>query len=222
LQETFGVPAFVGNDANLAALGEHRFGAGRGVNDLVYLTISTGIGGGVILDGRLFEGGGGLGGEVGHITVEAEGPPCLCGSRGCLEAVASGPAIARAVRAAIAAGRSSSLVDRVGGDLSRITAREVSEAARDGDDLAREALRRAGFYIGVALVSLMYLLNPALFVIGGSVAKAGDLLFGPIHETVEDRAPEVYRRGVSIRPAALGDDVGLLGALALACDGVGE
>ena len=220
LQTTFRAPAFVGNDANLAALGEHRFGAGQGVDDLVYLTISTGIGGGIILGGRLFEGGRGLGGEIGHITVEAEGPPCLCGSRGCLETLASGPAIARAVQAAIAAGRSSSLVDRVGGDLARITARDVAQAAREGDLLSREAFRRAGFYIGVALVSLMYLLNPALFVIGGSVAKAGDLLFAPIRETVADRAPEIYRRGTSIRPAALGDDVGLLGALALACDGM--
>ncbi len=222
LEETFGVPAFVGNDANLAALGEHRYGAGRGVDDLIYLTISTGIGGGIILNGRLFEGGGGLGGEIGHITVDAEGPFCACGSRGCLEVLASGSAIARAARAAIAAGRPSILTDRVGGDPSRITAREVAQAAREGDRLSQEIFRRAGFYIGAALVSLMYLLNPALFVIGGSVAKAGDLLFGPIRETVEDRAPEVYRRGVSIRPAVLGDDVGLLGALVLARDRVGE
>jgi len=221
LRETFGVPAFVGNDANLAALGEHRFGAGRGVDDLIYLTISTGIGGGIILDGRLFEGARGLGGEIGHIGVEANGPPCLCGSRGCLETLASGPAIARAARAAIAAGRSSVLKDRVGGDLARITARDVSQAAQEGDELARQVLRRAGFYIGVALVSLMYLFNPSLFLIGGSVTGAGDLLFGPIRETVHARAPEIYRRDVPIRPAVLGDDVGLAGALALACEGIG-
>ncbi|HID89956.1 MAG TPA: ROK family protein [Anaerolineae bacterium] len=221
LEETFGVPSFVGNDANLAALGEHQYGAGQGVDDLIYLTISTGIGGGIILNGCLFEGGGGLGGEIGHITVDAEGPFCACGNRGCLETLASGSAIARAARAAVAAGRPSALVDRVGGDPSRITAKEVAQAAREGDRLSQEILRRAGFYIGAALVSLMYLLNPALFVIGGSVTKAGDLLFGPIRETVENRAPEVYRRGVSIRPAALGDDVGLLGALALARGRVG-
>ncbi|MGD1996181.1 MAG: ROK family protein [Anaerolineae bacterium] len=216
LTEMFGIPAFVGNDANLAALGEHRFGAGQGVDDLIYLTISTGIGGGIVLDGQLFEGGRGLGGEIGHMVVDAQGPPCLCGSRGCLEALASGPAIAQAAREAIAEGRPSSLLERVGGDPERITAREVNQAASEGDELSCEVFQRAGFYIGVALVSLMYLLNPSLFVLGGSVTKAGDLLFEPIQEVVETRAPEVYRRGVPILPAVLGDDVGLAGALALA------
>lgn len=216
-----GLPTFVGNDANLAALGEHRFGAGQGQQDLVYLTVSTGIGGGIISCGRLFEGGGGLGGEVGHIVVEAEGPACRCGARGCVEALASGPAIARAARAAVSAGRKSLLLDRVGGSLERISAREVSAAARDGDALAREVLDRAGFYIGIALTTLMVLLNPSLFIIGGSVARAGPLLFEPIRRTVRTRAPEPYWRGVPILPAALGDDAGLMGALALALDAVG-
>lgn len=218
LAGVFEVPTFVGNDANVAALGEHRFGAGRGADDLIYLTISTGIGGGIVLGGRLFEGRQGLGGEVGHIVVEAEGPLCFCGNRGCLEALAAGPAIARAARAALEAGEPSSLRERTGGDVTQITAREVAEAARDGDELARRVFARAGFYIGVALVSLMYLLNPALFILGGSVAKAGDLLFKPIQDTVRARAPEIYWKDTPILPAALGDDVGLLGALALAMD----
>ncbi|HEC34396.1 MAG TPA: ROK family protein, partial [Chloroflexi bacterium] len=213
LVEAFGIPTFVGNDANLAALGEHRFGAGQGVDNLVYLTVSTGIGGGIILNGRLFEGGQGLGGEVGHIIVEPEGPLCSCGSRGCLETLASGPAIARAARDALKAGEPSSLPERVAGDHAKITAREVTEVAREGDALAQNVLARAGFYIGVTLVSLMYLLNPSLFIIGGSVAKAGDLLFEPIRETVRSRAPEIYWRHTPILPAALGDNVGLLGAL---------
>lgn len=216
LVESFGLPTFVGNDANLAALGEHRFGAGQGVDDLVYMTVSTGIGGGIILDGALFEGAQGLGGEVGHIIVEPEGPPCFCGNRGCLEMLASGPAIARAARAAVERGEPSRLLEQVEGYPSRITARDVAEAARAGDDLARRVLARAGFYIGVALVSLMFLLNPSLFIIGGSVTKAGDLLFGPIQETVRSRAPEIYWRNTPILPAALRDNVGLLGALALA------
>lgn len=222
LAGSIGVPTFVGNDANLAALGEHRFGAGRGWQDLVYLTISTGIGGGIVSGGCLFEGGRGLGGEVGHIVVEAEGPPCRCGARGCLEALAAGPAIARAARAAVSGGRESLLLDRVGGVMERISAREVSAAARDGDALAREVLDRAGFYIGVALTTLMVLLNPSLFIIGGSVARAGPLLFEPIQRTVQARAPEPYWRGVPILPAALGDDAGLMGALALALDVVGR
>lgn len=222
LEEMLGIPTFVGNDANLAALGEHRFGAGRGVDDLIYLTISTGIGGGIVVGGKLFEGGQGLGGEVGHIIVEADGPPCLCGSRGCLEALAAGPAIANAAREAIAEGRSSTLLDRVGGDPDRITAREVNLAAQEGDELSREMFERAGTYIGVALVSLMYLFNPSLFILGGSVTKAGDLLFEPIRRVIRDRAPEVYQQNTSIRRAGLGDDVGLAGAVAFAQDRAGE
>lgn len=222
LVEAFGVPTFVGNDANLAALGEHHFGAGRGVDDMIYLTISTGIGGGIILNGRLFEGPRGLGGEVGHIIVEANGPPCSCGSRGCLETLASGPAIARAARMAVERGEPSSLLEWAGEDPAQITARDVAAAARQGDELARRVLAQAGFYIGVALVSLMYLFNPSLFVIGGSVAKAGDLLFVPMEETMRARARQIYWRDTAIVPAALGDDVGLLGALALAIQGVGE
>jgi len=220
LADAFGVPTFVSNDANLAALGEHRYGAGQGVADMVYLTISTGIGGGIILNGKLFEGGQGLGGEVGHISVaaDAQGSTCICGNPGCLEMMAAGPAIARAARAALEAGAASVLRERAAGDLTRITAREVAEAAQEGDELARRVFARAGFYIGVGLISIMYLLNPALFVIGGSVANAGDVLFDPIRETVRSHAPAIYWQATPIRPAALGDDVGLLGALALAME----
>jgi len=223
LAETFGVRTIVANDANLAALGEHRFGAGQEVDNMVYLTISTGIGGGVILDGRLFEGGQGLGGEVGHIVVEANGPGprCSCGSDGCLETLAAGPAIARAARAALEAGEPSSLPERVAGKLERITAKEVAEAARAGDALSKRAIARAGFYIGTALSTLMHLLNPDLFIIGGSVAKAGDLLFGPMRDQVRACTAKVYWRNTPILPAALGDDVGLMGALALALERTG-
>lgn len=217
MADTFGIPTFVANDANLAALGEFRFGAGQGVRDLIYLTISTGIGGGILIDGRLYEGGQGLGGEVGHMVVEPNGPPCGCGGYGCLEAVASGTAIARQAQAALERGASSLLV----GMVSRpdaVTAREVAEAAAQGDDLSRRIYARAGTYIGLALVSLMYLFNPALFIIGGSVANAGDLLFDPLRQTVRERAQRVYWEHTPIVPAALGDDVVLLGALALALE----
>ncbi len=217
MADTFGVPTFVANDANLAALGEFRFGAGRGVRDLVYLTISTGIGGGIIIDGRLFEGGQGLGGEVGHMVIEPHGPPCGCGGYGCLEAVASGTAIAREARAAVARGEAS-LLARWKDHPEEITARTVAEAAAQGDELSRQILARAGAYIGLALVSLMYLLNPALFVLGGSVVKAGDLLLEPLRQTVRERVQPVYWENTPIVQAALGDDVVLLGALALALE----
>ncbi|MCS7179425.1 MAG: ROK family protein [Anaerolineae bacterium] len=220
MAETFRVPTFLANDANLAALGEFRFGAGRGVQDLIYLTISTGIGGGIIIDGRLYEGGQGLGGEVGHMVVEPSGPPCGCGGYGCLEAVASGTAIAREARAALEGG-TASLLGHMVDNPEAITAREVAEAAAQGDNLSRRIYARAGFYVGLALVSLMYLFNPALFIIGGSVANAGALLFDPIGQTVRERAQRVYWENISIVPAALGDDVVLLGALALALERIG-
>lgn len=221
LMADFGVPTFVANDANLAALGEYRFGAGRGVRDLIYLTISTGIGGGIIIDGRLFEGGQGLGGEVGHMVVEPDGPFCGCGGHGCLEAVASGTAIAREARAAVEGGMPS-LLSRMVARPQEVTAREVVEAARQGDDVSLRVLERAGRYIGLALVSLMYLFNPALFILGGSVAiGAGELLMAPIRRTVQERSQRVYWENTSITFAALGDDVGLLGALALALERLG-
>lgn len=221
LMADFGVPTFVANDANLAALGEYRFGAGRGVRDLIYLTISTGIGGGIIIDGKLFEGGQGLGGEVGHMVIEPDGPPCGCGGYGCLEAVASGPAIAREARTAIERG-ASSLLSHMVARPQEITAREVVEAARQGDTTSLHILERAGRYIGLALVSLMYLFNPALFILGGSVAiGAGDLLMTPIQRTVQERSQRVYWENTPIVYAALEDDVGLLGALALALERLG-
>lgn len=216
LHEHLGVPAFVGNDADVAALAEHRFGAGQGVAHMIYMTISTGIGGGMIFNNRLFTGGNGLGGEVGHVGVDPRGPRHTCGNIGCLEVMASGTAIARHARERLAAGEKSTLVDMVDGDLAAITAKEVSQAGQDGDPLAISVLREAGTYIGSMLVSLMYLLNPTLFVLGGSVTLAGDLLFDPIREAVADRAPQAYLETTRIARAELGGDVGLWGALALA------
>ncbi|MGC9347940.1 MAG: ROK family protein [Anaerolineae bacterium] len=215
LSEALGVPTYVGNDADVAALAEHRFGAGRGVEDMVYMTISTGIGGGMIFNNRLFTGGHGLGGEIGHMAIDPSGPKCTCGNVGCLEVLASGTAIGRRARERLARGEASILTDWVEGDLSRITAKEVSEAGQKGDALAISVFREAGRFIGTAIVSLMYMLDPTLFVLGGSVTKAGDLLFDPICETVEERAPRAYREHTRLARAELGADVGLWGALAL-------
>ncbi len=215
LEAWLDVPVVVGNDADVAALGEHRFGAGRGVASMIYITISTGVGGGMIFDHRLFTGGNGMGGEIGHMVVDAQGPRCRCGNYGCLEVLASGTAIARHARERLAAGEPSLLVEMVGGDLDRITAREVSLAAQQGDPLARAVFELVGGYLGAAIVSLMYMLNPSLFVLGGSVTRAGELIFGPIRAAVESRAPAVYREQTRIVRAELGDDVGLWGALAL-------
>lgn len=216
MEEEFGLPVFVGNDANLAALAEQRFGAGQGIADLIYITVSTGIGGGIIADNKLLLGSQGFAAEVGHQTIEAHGPRCNCGNIGCLEALAAGPAIARRARELIRGGAETAITDLVDDDLDKITAKEVNQAAQAGDAIAIEIFRQAGFYIGVGIVNLLHIFNPSLIVIGGSVAKAGDLLFEPIRATVRQRAmASYYWENTPIVPATLGDDVGLLGAVAL-------
>lgn len=222
LQDRLGLPVWAGNDANLAALGEHRFGCGKGVDDLVYLTISTGIGGGIISRGALLLGHHGLAAEVGHLVLEPEGPLCGCGQHGCLEAVAAGPAIAREAGARIAGGEPSVLRDLLAESSGPLTAQLVVRAARQGDRVAGEVVRRAAVYVGMGVAALVYLFDPALVVIGGGVSNAGDLLFGPLRETVRRRTMPVYHDCVQIVPASLGDDVGLWGAVALVLDQEGE
>nr|MDA8218582.1 ROK family protein [Dehalococcoidales bacterium] len=215
IQERVGRPVFVGNDANLAALGELYFGAARGLKHVVYMTVSTGIGGGVIVDGRLLLGRSGLAGEVGHMTIEPNGPRCGCGNYGCLEALASGPAIARDAQARIANGARSKLTELVHGDLALLDAVAVEQAAREGDELAVDVLRRAGTYVGIGVTNLLHLFDPEMVVIGGGVSRAGDFLFRPVIETVKLRAMSSYSEGIAIVPAALGDNAGLMGAVAL-------
>lgn len=210
-------PVQIGNDANLAALGEWQFGAGRGASDLVYLTISTGIGGGVIADGRLLLGRRGLAAELGHITVLPDGPQCNCGQRGHLEALASGPAIAREARRSLSdLSRPSLLRDLSGGDSSQITAEMIAQAALAGDELAQQLIATAGRHIGQALASILCVFNPSTIILGGGVSQAGPLLFDPVRETTIALAMSPsYLEDLRIVPAALGDDVGLFGAYAL-------
>jgi glucokinase len=214
LAATLGLPVYAGNDANLAALGERRFGAGQGMDDLVYMTVSTGIGGGIISGGQLVVGARGFAGEIGHQTLEPDGPLCGCGQRGHLEALAAGPAIARAARRALQEGATSLMAELVD-DPEHITAETVTEAAVRGDAVARQILERAGFYIGLGLVNVIHMVEPQRIIIGGGVSQAGELLFAPIRRTVAERLMSPVYRGVEIVSAALGDDVGLLGAVAL-------
>jgi len=216
VSEHFGRPTFLGNDANLAGLAEYSYGAARGIRDMIYLTISTGIGSGVIADGRLLLGTHGLAAEAGHIVIDPDGPRCSCGKRGHLEAYAAGPAITRDVVSRLKDGKKSRITKMVGGDLSRVNARIISEAAQEGDKLAANAIRRAGRYLGIGIANLLHLFNPRMVVLGGSVTKAGPLLFQPMRAMIDELAMPTYVEGLSIVQAALGDDVGLLGALALA------
>jgi glucokinase len=220
LQDQFGLPVHLGNDANLAALGEHRYGAGRGASDMVYLTISTGVGGGIISGGKLLLGADGLAGEIGHTSVQARGPRCGCGNFGCLEVMAAGPAIARHGARALRRGQSPGIAAGAGNHARAVTAEMVVGAALAGDRVARDIVQRAGFYIGVGTVNLLHTLNPRLVVIGGGVALgAGDLLLDAVRSTVAARAMPPFKRDLRILPASLGDDAGLLGALVLALCG---
>lgn len=212
LSEQFGVPAYLDNDANLAALGEWKFGAGRDHHNVLYLTISTGIGGGVIIDDRLLHGYHGLAAELGHVTVLADGPVCSCGYKGHLEALAAGPAIVSYVREQLEAGRKSELSSE-----EDLTAYTVAEAARDGDSLAKSAYERAGRYLGIGVASFLHTLDPSIVIFGGGVSQSGSLLFEPFEDSLRGHVfyPR-YLENLEITTAALGDDVGLLGALALA------
>lgn len=212
LVKKYHVPTFLDNDANLAAVGEWRYGAGQGHNDVLYLTISTGIGGGVICGGHLLTGRRGMAAELGHLTVLPDGPFCSCGQRGHLEAIASGPAIARYVTERIAAGRTSSL----SGD-PHITAREAAAAARQGDELCREAFTFAGKHLGHAVADYLHIFNPSILIFGGGVSQSGPLLFDPMKESLAEHVMDAaYLDDLQIATAKLGDDAGLLGALAQA------
>jgi glucokinase len=213
LEERLGLPAAVENDANAAALGEAWVGAGRGVADLVYITVSTGVGGGLILGGELYSGVSGTAGEVGHMTVALDGPPCFCGQPGHLEGMASGRAIARAAREAVARGDVSTL-RRL--PPEEISARTVAEAARAGDAVALAIYERAGTALGAAVASLVNLLNPSLIILGGGVMQAGDLIMAPLRRAARERAFARPLEAVRLVPAALGEDVGLVGAAAVA------
>ncbi len=215
LSDRLGMITHIEHDANAAALAEWWIGAGRGIRDLVYVTISTGIGGGIILGDVLLQGHSGTAGEIGHTTIDVDGPRCGCGRPGHLEAMASGPAIARMAAEASGTGQRTVVLAMAGGDPSRITAEMVEEAARQGDVVARAVLARAGFYIGVGVANLLNLLNPRRVIIGGGVSKAGELLFGSIRRTVSELAFEHPARDAEIVPAALGDDVGAIGAAAV-------
>ena len=216
LADRLGVAAYLINDASAAALGEHRFGAGRGVDNLVYLTVSTGIGGGIIIGGELYSGANGCAGEIGHMTIEANGPQCNCGNLGCLEALASGTAVAREAVRRLNQGETSSIAQLAEGRLESITAETVALAARQGDHLACTVVANAGNYLGIGLANLVNIFNPELIVIGGGLSKMGDMLLEPARKVVKERALQLPARTVRIVRARLGSNAGIAGAAAYA------
>ncbi len=218
LEAEFGAPASVDNDANVAALGEHRFGAGQGHDSLLYITVSTGVGGGWILDGQIWHGTEGMAGEIGHTMVDPDGPVCPCGKRGCVERLASGPFIAQRAREWLETqpDRGQVLRALAGENLALVTAQLVSQAAAQGDTLAWQALEVAAWALGVSIGNAANLINPQRFVLGGGVTKAGNRFWEAIRRFARETAmPEVH---FDVVPAALGDDAPLWGAVGLAED----
>jgi len=213
--DRFGVRAFLDNDATAAAIGEHKFGAGMGVDDMVFFTMSTGIGGGIIAGGKPYRGSSDYAGEFGHHTIKTDGPACRCGSRGCLETLASGTAIARIARERVQSGRAS-ILDKA----PEITAEAVWKAAMGGDALSREVWDEAMENMGIGVANVVSVLNPALVIIGGGVTRAGDSLFVPVRKIVRERVMKPIGELVEIVPAANGDLFGLYGSAAVALDGM--
>jgi glucokinase len=209
-----GLPATLDNDANCAVLGEWWRGAAQGGRVVLGLTIGTGIGGGIVLDGEIFHGASGAAGEIGHATIDQTGRRCNCGNYGCLEAYASGPAIARRALEGLQAGAPSRLLEYAEGDLSRITAQTVSEAARDGDTFCLDIIRETAHFLGGAIANLVNIFNPDTVVICGGVTLAGDCLFDPLYNQVRRRAFAPAVEVCRIVAGTLPGTAGVYGAVA--------
>ena len=209
-----GLPLTIENDANAAAWGEFRFGAGSEVDHLVFVTLGTGIGGGVITHGVLLRGAQGSGGELGHVTIQASGPRCACGNRGCLEALASGTAIGRRARE-VAGERPDSGLGRLAMER-KVVGEDATELARNGDELALSVLEEAGRWLGIGLAGFVNIFNPEMVVVGGGAVAAGELILKPARREVYLRSRPPSRDLVEVKEATLGPESGVLGAAALA------
>ncbi len=215
LKKRLGLPVFVDNDVNVMALGELFFGAGIGAKNMLCITLGTGVGGGLILEGKLYRGSSSAAGEFGHMPINIDGPKCNCGSRACVEAYVGNHYIARDVIARIKKGEKTSIKKLAGNDLSKITPEIISRAARAGDRFAKKVWIDAGNKIGVGLAGVVNLLNVEKIVIGGGVAEAGKILFDSIKKTIMTRAMKLPARTVKVVKAKLRSDAGLIGAAAL-------
>lgn len=212
LEERIGKPVKIDNDANVAALGEAWAGAGKGVENCVCYTLGTGVGGGIIINGKIYQGFSGMAGEIGHMSVvpDLEAIQCGCGKMGCLETVSSATGIIRMAKDAVERGDRTSLALE-----DQIAAKEVFDAAKAGDEVSLRIVNRAAFYLGKSMAAVATVLNPELFIVGGGVSKAGDFLFEEMRRVYAKLAPEPLQQGVSIAPALLENDAGIIGAAGL-------
>ncbi len=210
LEQRWGCPISLNNDAELGAVGEWAYGAGRSVDDVIYVKVGTGVGAGMLLNGHIYRGASGSAGEIGHITIDENGPQCKCGNRGCLEAFAGGDAIASQAKDIIQSGRSTQLANT---PLEKITARDIIKEARRGDLVAQQILVQAGSHLGVAIASLVNMINPKMIILGGGVAQIGDLFLEPIRQAVQKRSLSAAAQDVQITTALLGKRASGMGAI---------
>ncbi len=221
LQNRLGqLSVFVANDAYCATLGELRYGAGREVENLLMLTLGTGIGGGIALNNQVLRGPRQMMGEIGHMIIVPDGPKCGCGNIGCFEAVAGKQAIVDLARRYLQYGRESRIDDLTGGDPAEITPQVVAQAARQGDEVASAVMNQVGYYIGLALCNAIVMCDPDIIVLGGGIAAAGEVLFAPVRQTVKYRSPYTGFDVNNIVPAALGNKAGIYGAAAVVEEGL--
>lgn len=211
IRERFNIPVYLDNDANVATLGEFMFGAGKGKENLVFMTVSTGIGGGAIINGKIYRGNTCNALEIGHSTVDPHGPRCNCGNLGCLEVLASGTAIGRKGQEAAATNVETSLKE-----YDKITSYEVFKEAEKGDEVAKEIRDEALNYLGIGVANAVAIFDPEMVIIGGGVTQVGDVLFDKVRQVVNKRCFKNMAEACEIVPAGLGTDAGVVGAVALA------
>ncbi len=211
IEEKFGIKTYIDNDANAATIGEFMFGAGKGSENMIFVTVSTGVGGGAVLNGKVYRGNTSNALEVGHMTLLEDGPKCGCGNNGCLEALSSGTAIARSARKAVASGANTSL-----SQYENLTSYEVFKEAESGDKVAQEVLDKALTFLGIGIANIITNFDPEIVVIGGGVSKGGDIVFSKVKSVVKQRCFPTLSENTKIIPAKLGTDAGVIGAVALA------
>jgi len=214
IERKMGVKTLLLNDANAAALGEMYFGAAKGARNFICITFGTGIGGGIVIDGEVYAGSLGTAGEIGHMTIDTNGPKCSCGNTGCWETLASGKALAREAKRRIKDGTKTAILEYADGDINKVNAEVVHKAARQGDTLAKEVIAHVSYYIGVGLTNLVNIFNPELIVIGGGLANIGDILLEPAYKLVRESVNKTAFASVRFARAELGGNSGVIGAAA--------
>ncbi|MBA7598272.1 Glucokinase [subsurface metagenome] len=222
IEKKMDVKTLLLNDTNAAALGELYFGAAKGARNFICVTLGTGIGGGIVIDGEIYAGSLGTAGEIGHMTIDTNGPKCNCGNTGCWETLASGTALAREAKQRISDGAKTSILEYADGDVNKVNAETVHKAAQQGDTLAKELIAQLAYYIGVGLANLIHIFNPELIVIGGGLSNIGDMLLEPAYKLAGERVNKTAFASVRFARAELGRNSGVIGAAAYAFREIGK